>query len=199
MPSYYTNNGTNFNTSHIFEYTGALDPAKSLASITLPDTSNETSRIHLFAMSLWKQTGVQIQYICPTQKHDGSRTQTVELLINNAGPDWLSKDGVEISITAPGIQTVDPGYIKRLRPGDQKRVNVGVIECGNLTAQVHLAGCINATYTFEDIHFGLEEYTSDLDSLSKHDSPEWFDHAKYGDIHPLGSVLRSRVGQFNTL
>ena len=55
-----------------------------------------------------------------------------------------------------------------------------MIGCGNLTAQVHLAGCINATYTFEDIHFGLEEYTSDLDSPSKHDSPEWFDHAKYG-------------------
>ena len=109
IPSYYTNNGTNFNTSHIFEYTGALDPSKSLASTTLPDTSNETSRIHLFTMSLWKQTGVQIQYIRPTQKHDGSRTQTDELLINNAGPDWLSKDGVEVSITAPGLQTVDPG------------------------------------------------------------------------------------------
>jgi hypothetical protein len=180
MPSYFTNNDTNFNTTHIFEYIGSLDSSKSLASITLPDTSNDTSRIHLFSMSLWKQTGVQIQYVRPTQKHDSERIQTVELIIDNAGPAWISGDGVEVSITAAGIQTVGPGYIKRLRPGDQKKVNVGVIGCGNVTADVHLSGSTNTTFSVGYVNFGLEEFTSDLASLDKHETPKWFDDAKYG-------------------
>jgi hypothetical protein len=151
-----------------------------LASITLPDTANETIRIHLFSMSLWKQTGVQIQHIRPTQKHDLDRVQTVELIIDNAGPDWISGDGVEVSITAPGIHTVKNGYIKRLRPGDQKKINVGVIGCGNVAAEVHLSGSTNTTFSVGYVNFGLEEFTSDLASLDKHETPEWFDDAKYG-------------------
>ncbi|CZR55944.1 uncharacterized protein PAC_05832 [Phialocephala subalpina] len=180
MPSYFTINTTNFNTSHIFEYVGPLDPSKTLSSIILPDTSNDTARIHLFSMSLYKQTGVQIQFLRPTQKHDIERVQTVEVVVDNAGPDWISSAGVEVSISGPGIETITPGYIKRMRPGDQKKVNVGIIGCGNVTATVHLTGSLNATYAIENVKFGLEEYTSDLSSLSNHESPEWFNDAKYG-------------------
>jgi alpha-L-fucosidase len=180
MPSYFTNNDTNFNTSHIFEYIGPLDPSKTLASITLPNTSNKTSRIHLFSMSLYKQDGVQVQFIRPTQKHDINRVQTVELIIGNSGPNWISGSGVEVSITAPGIKTAQPGYIKRLRPGDQKKINVGVLGSGNVTVQVHFTGSMNATFSAENVSFGLDEYTSDFASLSTHESPEWFDQAKFG-------------------
>jgi alpha-L-fucosidase len=180
MPSYFTNNDTNFNTSHIFEYIGALDPSKTLSSITLPNTSNKTSRIHLFSMSLYKQDGVQVQFIRPTQKHDINQVQTVELIIGNSGPNWISGGGVEVSITAPGIKTAQPGYIKRLRPGDQKKINVGILGSGNVTAQVHFTGSMNATFSAENVSFGLDEYTSDLASLSTHESPEWFDQAKFG-------------------
>lgn len=180
MPTYFTINTTNWNTSHIFEYIGPVDLSKSLASITLPDTSNETSRIHLFSLSLLQQTGIQVQFLRPTQKHKADRIQTVEVVINNAGPDWISGSGVEVTISAPGIETIEPGYIKRLRPGDQKKVNVGVIGCGNVTATVHLSGSLNATYVIENVKFGLEEYTSELSSLSTHESPEWFNDAKYG-------------------
>ncbi|KAL2069316.1 hypothetical protein VTL71DRAFT_15654 [Oculimacula yallundae] len=180
MPSYFTLNSTNWNTSHIFEYVGHVDPLKKLASVTLPDTSNSTSRIHLFSLSLLQQTGVQVQFVRPTQKHGADRVQTVEVVINNAGPDWISGSGVGVSISAPGIETIEPGYIKRLRPGDQKKVNVGVIGCGNVTATVHLSGSLNATYAIDNVHFGLEEYTSELSSLSTHESPDWFNDAKYG-------------------
>ncbi len=180
MPSYFTINSTNFNTSHIFEYIGPVDPSKTLSSITLPDTSNDTARIHLFAVSLYKQTGVQVQFLRPTQKHGSDRVQTVEVVVDNAGPDWISGAGVEISITGPGIETISPGYIKRMRPGDQKKVNVGVIGCGNVTATVHLKGCMKATYVIENVKFGLEEYTSELSSLSNHESPDWYNDAKYG-------------------
>ncbi|CZS97905.1 uncharacterized protein RAG0_06780 [Rhynchosporium agropyri] len=180
MPSYFTNNATNWNTSHIFEYIGPVDPSKCLASITLPDTSNDTSRIHLFSLSLLQQTGIQIQFLRPTQKHDADKVQVVEVVINNAGPDWISGSGVEVTISAPGIETIEPGHIKRLRPGDQKKVNVGVTGCGNVTATIHLSGSLNATYVIDHVKFGLEEYTSELSSLSTHESPEWFNDAKYG-------------------
>ncbi|MAD87910.1 MAG: hypothetical protein CL912_33530 [Deltaproteobacteria bacterium] len=214
MPNYFTTNSTNWNTSHIFEYIGAVDPSKSLASITLPDTSNDTSRIHLFSLSLLQQTGIQVQFLRPTQKHDADRVQTVEVVVNNAGPDWISGSGVEVAISAPGIETIDPGHVKRLRPGDQKKVNVGVIGCGNVTATVHLSGSLNATYTIKGVKFGLEEYTSELSSLSTHESPEWFNDAKYGIfirkyyidqsnnhkliICRLGALLRPGLGQFHT-
>lgn len=119
----------------------------------------------------------------PTQKHDAERVQTVEIVINSADT-WISGDGVKISITGPGIETIEPGYIKRMRPGDQKKINVGVIGCGNITATVHLSGSINATYAIEAVEFGLEDYTSDLSSISKHESPDWFDDAKVCQIVP---------------
>ncbi|TVY68953.1 Plasma alpha-L-fucosidase [Lachnellula suecica] len=178
--SYFTTNSTNYNATHIFEYIGAVAPSKSLASITLPDTSNDTTRIHLFSMSLWKQSGVQIQYVRPTQKHESNKVQTVELLIDNSGPEWISGEGVEISISGPGIDTIEPGYIKRLRPGDQKKINVGVTGSGNVTASIQLKGSINATFSVDQVNFGLEEYSSDLDSLRNHESPDWFHESKYG-------------------
>lgn len=219
MPYYYTNNGTNFNTTHIFEYVGSLDISKRLASIELPDTSNDTSRIHLFSMSLLKQTGLQVQYVRPTQKHDSNRVQLVELVVNNAGPEWISGEGVSISLEAPGIITTKPAFIKRLRPGDQKKVNVQVVGCGNVTAKVVFKGSINTSFSIGATKFGLEEYTSDLSSLSSHESPEWFDEAKYGIFirkfsflselatfrfllrldHRLGSLFSARLGEFHLI
>jgi len=191
--SYFTPNATNFNYTQIYEYIGGLDSSKSLASITLPDTSNDTSRIHMFSMSLWKQSGIQIQYVRPTQKHDSTQTvQTIELLVDNAGPEWISGQGVEISISSPGIKTCEPGYIKRLRPGDQKKVNVGIIGTGNGTASIIMKGSLNSTFSVDNVNFGLEKYSSGLDSLSKHENPDWFHESKYGIfLRMLHLILRS--------
>ncbi|CAG8949483.1 hypothetical protein HYFRA_00007713 [Hymenoscyphus fraxineus] len=180
-PSYFTHNSTNFNSTHIFEFIAAMDPMKTLSSVTLPDTSQkEDERIHLFSLSLWEQSGVQIQYVRPTQKQATEGVQTVELIIDNAGPAWISGAGVEVSIHGYGIRTVQPGYIKRLRPGDQKKINVGVTGCGTVNGSVTLKGSMNATFTYENVKFGLEDFSSDLDSIAKHESPDWFNEAKYG-------------------
>lgn len=179
-PSYFTTNSTNGNSSHIFEHISALDPSKTLSSVTLPDTSEDDARIHLFSVSLWEQSGLQIQYVRPTQKQETEGVQTIELVIDNAGPAWVSGAGVEISISGSGIETVQPGFIKRLRPGDQKRVNIGVTGSGTVNGQVTFKGSLNATYSFENVEFGLEDYSSNLESIAKHESPEWFDDAKYG-------------------
>lgn len=183
LPSYFTHNDTNFNTSHIFEWVGSLDYSKTLESITFPDTTNLTSgsRLHVFAVSLWRGSGIEVQYLRPTQKTSGDRVQIVEVVVNNAGPEWISGDGVNITIEGQGITTVEPGRIKRLRPGDQKKINVGVIGYGNVTADIIFTGRNSTTvYSMDYVSFGLEEWTSELSSLTKHESPEWFDNAKYG-------------------
>ena len=126
----------------------------------------------------------------PTQKQSGG-SQIVELVINNGGPEWISGNGVNISIVAPGIQTVEPGFIKRLRPGDQKRINVSVMGSGNVTVEIQFTGSLNATYSAGVVKFGLQEYTSELASLSNHESPEWFNGAKYGIfIRRYSRILR---------
>ncbi|PWY77331.1 alpha-L-fucosidase [Aspergillus sclerotioniger CBS 115572] len=185
FPYRYTASETNFNTSHIFEYTAALDSSKTLRSITLPVTTNTTTgRLHVFSVSLWESpvSSAQVQFIRPTQKWTESGNQVVEVTINNPGSECISGSGIAVSLNMSGIQTIEPGYIRRLCPGDQKRVNIGVNGTANGTATVILDythSTQHQTYA-HPLSLGLTEWTSDLSSLSQHESPQWFDNAKFG-------------------
>jgi len=64
----------------------------------------------------------------PYAKHDSDRVQTLELVVSKAGPSWISGEGVETLIIAPGIQTVDRGHIKKLQPREQKKINLGSLD-----------------------------------------------------------------------
>jgi alpha-L-fucosidase len=183
---FYTPNATNFNSSHIFELQAELTPRKELVSITLPNTTNATSgRIHLFAASLWGSddaTGVGIQGVRPTQKwvdHGNVRGQVVEVLVNNAGSECAHGDGLVISIEGDGIQTLEPGRIKRLCPGDQKSVRIPVTGAGEKSVNVTiLYQNVTTSHTFNDLELGLENWTTT--NLAAHESPQWFDDAKFG-------------------
>jgi alpha-L-fucosidase len=185
FPFRYTANDTNFNTSHIFEYTAALDPAKTLTSITLPDTTNATTgRLHVFAVSLWDaaSSSAQVQFVRPTQKWTEEGNQVVEVTINNSGLDCISGDGFDIFISMPGVETLEPGHVKRLCPGDQKRVDVGVSGTGVGPAQIllsHDRWAVQQQVSNVSID-GLTEWTSDLSNLARHESPQWYDDAKFG-------------------
>ncbi|KAF2091496.1 glycoside hydrolase family 29 protein [Saccharata proteae CBS 121410] len=183
MPFRYTSNDTNTNTTHIYEWTVPLDPAKRLTSITFPQTTNVTTgRMHVFALSLGRTSGVQVQNVRATQKQGEIKSQVVEVTVNNAGPDWVHGAGITVSLDAPGVQTVKPGKIKRLRPGDQKKVNVEVIGSANHTTAIVALSSSNGTTKFEypGMDFGLKNYTESLDSLTLHESPDWFNDAKFG-------------------
>ncbi|RDI89150.1 5'-3' exoribonuclease 2 [Venturia inaequalis] len=182
FPYRYTSSGINYNTSNIFEYTGTLTPGKTLTSISLPSTANTTTgRLHVFSISLWKGSDVQVQAVRPTQKWSGNGTQIVEITLNNAGTECVSGSGLEISIAGGNVSTIDSGSLKRLCPGDQKRVDIGVIgkSSGNITVILN-DGKHEQMTTFNNIDIGLISYTSDLESLAKHESPDWFDEAKFG-------------------
>ncbi|KAI0129194.1 alpha-L-fucosidase [Xylariales sp. AK1849] len=184
FPTRFTESSTNYNTTHIFERTAALGVGKQLSSIALPTTTNTTEgRLHVFAISLWKDSSVSVQSVRPTQKWIGNGTQAVEITLNNPGTDCVSGEGLELSLVGEGFRTIVPGNVKRLCPGDQKVITVGVggSSGGPVTADVVIAnGPSEQTVAFEDVNIGLTDWTADLSTLAKHESPEWFDHAKYG-------------------
>lgn len=185
-PFTWTPTGKDWNTSQIFEFTGSLDPSKTLAAVQLPTANNATvGRIHVFSMSVWEPDAadsVQVQSVRPTQKWTEHGSQVVEITINNIGTECLSDSGVVVSLEGPGIGTVEKGSLKRLCPGDQKRVNVGVTgDANSTTVAVSLSGTsINQTASFSRLNFGFESFTADLESIGKHESPQWFDDAKFG-------------------
>lgn len=184
FPSRYTDTGVNFNTTHIFERTASIPSGKDLTSITLPTTTNSTEgRLHVFAISLWKGSSLEVQSVRPTQKWLESGAQAVEVTVNNAGTECVAADGLNVTITGEGIKTVTQGTLKRLCPGDQKTITVGVEGSPNKTisAQVLLDDGISPSKVAVDgLDFGLLTWTSDLGVLAKHESPEWFDDAKFG-------------------
>lgn len=141
--------------------------------------------------------------------------QTVEVIVNNAGPEWISGKGVEVSIEASGIIMVETATITRLRPGDQRKVDVKLTGEGNVTAKVILQGTnTTVTNTFENVTFGLAHWTEDASSLTLHESPNWFNDAKFGifirrlhfcrkltstDNGRLGCICSPWMGELNTL
>lgn len=188
-PFTWTSSGKDWNTSQIFEFTGSLDPTKTLAAVQLPLANNATvGRIHLFSMSVWSGDGatsgpsVGVQSVRPTQKWTEAGNQVVEVTVNNFGTECVSGAGLTVSVEGSGVNTVEKGSLKRLCPGDQKRVSVGVTGQGNSTsvAAILAGSSSNQSTTFTGLNFGLQDYTTDLASIGKHESPQWFDDAKFG-------------------
>lgn len=201
-PFTWTPTGKDWNTSQIFEFTGSLDPTKTLAAVQLPMANNVTvGRIHVFSMSVWESeaaNSVQIQSVRPTQKWTEGGSQVVEVTINNIGTECVAGSGLTVSLQGAGVSTVEQGSLKRLCPGDQKRLDVGVTGDANATTvAVTLSGTsINQTTSFADLDFGFENFTTDLTSIGKHESPQWFDDAKFGIMIHCTSFFLSirRVG-----
>jgi alpha-L-fucosidase len=115
------------------------------------------------------------------------KTQIVEVIINNVGSQWvLANNSVRVSISSPGYQTVVPGYIKRLRPGDQAKVQVRVVNArgtvrgstGNAMVLVTRAG-VNSSYNF-NATFGIVPYDATYGSIYTYESQSWYNGAKYG-------------------
>ncbi|KAH8901373.1 tissue alpha-L-fucosidase [Thozetella sp. PMI_491] len=183
LPFGYTADGVDYNTSQIFEWTSAVRPGDNLQSITLPNTTDaDSGRIHVFAISLWQGHEVNIQSVRPTQKSTEAGNQVVEITINNAGRECVAGKGLKVSIEGCGIKTVEGGLVKRLCPGDQKRVNIGVTgTCSGGSVYAILGDDSHKQSTeFADMKIAIEDYTSDLSSVEKHESPQWFDDAKFG-------------------
>ncbi|KAK8044989.1 hypothetical protein PG993_005013 [Apiospora rasikravindrae] len=209
MPYHFANQSIDYNRSNIFQTTNWLDSTKELTSLTLPIPKGAGSgvgggeietKLHVFAISLLpvaeaaSEDGLpqlEVQYARTTQKwlEGTNKTQIVEAIVNNVGSTWLlSNQTVTVSVDSPGLTTVSPVILKRLRPGDQVIVEVGVVnkdgvpEGSKGPATIVLqaeGGSQIATHTI-DATFGIEDYEPTYDSVYGHEAPEWFNNAKFG-------------------
>jgi alpha-L-fucosidase len=205
--NYLTNSTPNYNRSNIFQTINWLDSSKDLVSLTLPNSTAGSSTapggasidtaLHVFSLSMLPvpkkeqhSVSLQIQYARSTQKwmEGTDKTQIVEVLVNNVGTSFvLRNNAVRVHVQSPHLETVSEGIIKRLGPGDQAIVEVGVrnrpgVQAGSAGPAIvviggHRVAC--SPYTFEAT-YGIKPYEATYESVYSHESPNWFNNAKFG-------------------
>lgn len=203
FPYYLTNSSVDYNRSMIFQTINWLDSTKELVSLQLPNVTAGASnspggaaqrtRLHIFAVSLVPATGsgisLEVQHARSTQLwlEGTDKTQIVEVKINNGGNEWvLANHSVKVTIQSPGLTTVVPGVVNRLRPGDQAIVQVGVVNTdgtapgstGEATVLIQGDG-VNVNSTF-NATYGIDLYNATYESIYAHESPSWFTGGKFG-------------------
>ncbi|KAK8098567.1 glycoside hydrolase family 29 protein [Apiospora kogelbergensis] len=210
MPYHFVNHSVDYNRSNIFQTTNWLDPTKELRSLTLPIPKGAGSgvgggeietKLHVFAISLLPVVDaateddvlprLEVQHARTTQRwlQGTNKTQIVEVIVNNAGATWLlSNQTVAISVDSPGLKTVSPAFIKRLRPGDQVIAKVGVVNKDGVAEGTKGAatvvldtedGCQVARHTIQAT-FGIDKYEPTYESVYGHEAPDWFNDGKFG-------------------
>jgi alpha-L-fucosidase len=133
---------------------------------------------------------LEIQYARSTQKWiEGSdKVQIIEVIINNVGSEFvLRNNNVQVLVESPGLETVTPGVIKRLGPGDQAIVEIGVRnrrgvkpgDSGPATVVIKGQHVSSSQYTFTAT-YGISQYEATYESIYSHEAPNWYNNAKYG-------------------
>ncbi|KAJ5682999.1 hypothetical protein N7462_006164 [Penicillium macrosclerotiorum] len=204
---YLTENDTNYNRSNIFQTINWLDSSKELVSLTFPEISTGSStspggasintQLHIFALSLLpviedslSPVRLEIQYARSTQKwiEGTEKVQIIEAVINNVGNSFVMRNNkVRVHVESPGVITVTEGVIRRLCPGDQAIVEIGVqnregIEPGRSgPASIIIEGDDIPTTKYSFIaKYGIGQYEATYESIYSHEAPSWYNNAKYG-------------------
>ncbi|KAK7032171.1 hypothetical protein VNI00_013345 [Paramarasmius palmivorus] len=200
-PYHFIDNGSgkNFNLSQIFQWSTSVLSEQKVTGITLPAASSDR-RLHFWAVAISPSTSpdssgppLAIRRARFTNRWEtvgDTRAQVVEVTVANLLPSNAisannslnAKHTVEIS--GFGIQTLTPGVINRLVPGDQVRVDVLVSGAQSDTnATVELKDASGQSLGTSDgwpATALIEQWTSDTDVLSEHETPTWWNNAKYG-------------------
>lgn len=204
FPYYLTNSTVDYNRSMIYRVTAWLDGSRELSSVQLPNVTtgakgepkgnSADTRLHVFAVSMLPARGegvdldVQLARSTNAWIEGTNKTQIFEATVNNVGTDWvLANQSVTLTVEGEGLRTVQPGYVKRLRPGDQARVQIGVVNTdgvaegtqGTASLVISGAGLTNTTYAFNATK-GIRPYEATYESVYSHETPPWFNDAKYG-------------------
>lgn len=170
-----------------------LDPQREAVALTLPVTNPaEAGRtsLHVFALSL--QPAAQGRALALRDAHsthsllESSGAQSIEATVVNAGTvAILAGDGVSVRVDAEGARTVEPARVRRLDPGEQARVRVGIrsgatpgtVRDGKVTVTGRGA---QAAVSHEQLTLGVADYRPTETSLAGHQAPYWFQGAKFG-------------------
>ncbi|MEU6197271.1 alpha-L-fucosidase [Streptomyces sp. NPDC047061] len=172
-----------------------IDPQREAVALTLPVTNPaEAGRtaLHVFALSLQPVAQGRALALRDARSTssllDASGAQSVEATVVNAGTvAILAGDAVSVRVDVPGARTVEPARIRRLDPGEQARVHVGIRNRTGTapgTAQdgsvsVHGRGT-QVTASTSTLTLGTADYQPTETSLAGHRAPYWFNDAKFG-------------------
>ncbi|EIW76353.1 glycoside hydrolase family 29 protein [Coniophora puteana RWD-64-598 SS2] len=164
-----------------------------------PRTSND--RTHLFALSvtpaLPQISGPSLSYrrVRPTSRWeavDGIRAQVYEVTLANLVPDTAFETGsvlfpLKIEMFGATVRTVKPGVINRLTAGDQVVVDVlvenpsSVVEGGELTVVMtdNRGNPISTSPGWPAAPL-RENFGLSTSALESHETPTWWNEAKFG-------------------
>ena len=170
-----------------------FDPQREAIALTLPVTNPaEAGRtsLHVFALSL--QPAAQGRALTLRDAHstnsllESSGAQSVEATVVNAGTvTILAGDAVSVRVDAQGARTVEPARVRRLDPGEQARVRVGIRSGAtpgtvrDSTVTVTGRGA-QAAVSRKQLTLGVADYGPTETSLAGHQAPYWFQGAKFG-------------------
>ena len=206
FPYHLSNKGADYNRSSIFLTVTGLQSTKQLSYLQLPYVRTGASsspggdsldaELHIFSLSL--SGPISEQYIGPKLQVQYARstrlfirqntTQIVEATIANVGTTPLVKNhNASVTITSPGQHVVQIATINRLMPGDQVTVQIGVEnneqfrpgDSGPETVIISGNGVPSTEYTF-NATYGIAPYEATFESIYEHESPQWYNDAKFG-------------------
>ncbi|KZP28385.1 glycoside hydrolase family 29 protein [Athelia psychrophila] len=197
-PYHYVSNGdTNWNTSNIFQWSTSIPSKAKLKSITLPPKTS-SNRLHIFSVSLTPSItaadlALSIRRARFTTRWEdvlGVKAQVVEITLANLAPESQS---LSRAVTSPmivhviggGATTIKPGMVNRLMGSDQARVEVLVLGVGTSGGDASvlitdIAGKVLGISEGWPVSPPMQEWTTDAAVLGKHETPSWFNQAKFG-------------------
>ncbi|MEU8972456.1 alpha-L-fucosidase [Streptomyces monashensis] len=172
-----------------------LDPRREAVAVTLPVTHaaapNQTS-LHVFALTLQpvadgRALALRGPHSTPSLL-EPSGAQSVEATVVNAGTvAVLAADDVAVAVDVPGARTVQPARVRRLDPGEQVRVRIGIRNRPGTPPGTRQDGTVTVTGRGAQVTtgkasltLGTADYAPAEASLAAHQAPYWFQGAKFG-------------------
>jgi alpha-L-fucosidase len=189
---YTPDNGTDQHPVSISTAQVWMDATREAVAVTLPTTKpaqeGQTS-LHVFAMSAQPAASgkaLTVRGARSTTKLLSGNVQAVEATVTNLGDTWITeRDSVSVSVDVFGARTVQPAAIRRLGPGEEERVRIGIVRTGApvdtiVNGKVVAQG--KGLRAEQPVRFtlGVADYQATDASLGDHESPYWFDDAKFG-------------------
>ncbi|KAK7462834.1 hypothetical protein VKT23_007411 [Stygiomarasmius scandens] len=165
-------------------FTGVMSIHVFAMTLVSANSSGQTEKPHLAIQDVRSTTKFRAQ--------NDTQIQLVEVTLGNfASSDapvssWItSKQTIALHSSSGAIHTVIPGEVKRLRGGDQVRVVVGIVNEDGVKPGTEIDDVqvvINGSPLANQwrIVAGIPDYFVGDESLQTHESPEWFDGAKFG-------------------
>ncbi|KAJ7183877.1 glycoside hydrolase family 29 protein [Mycena filopes] len=199
----------NWNSSQIYQWSTSIPSEHPLTSITLPPV-NTAHRLHLFALAISPSvasvnasdplSGAKVEpqlsirrarFTTRWETVNGQRTQAVEVALANLLPGFVGAAGAgadstpySIEVAGAGVRTLVRGVVRRLVPGDQARVDVLVTGgVGKGEAEVVVRDARGREVLREGgwaVAGLVGQWTAEKDVLERHQTPSWWNGAKFG-------------------